>query len=349
MKHTEPTGSGVIIGRFQVADLTKGHAELIHRVARKHNKVIILLGVNAKLSTKENPLGYESREKLLRDYWADTLDKNTSKPLIIAPLPDRATDALWSKQVDVLLDSLVGPRTSKTLYGGRDSCVEHYITPPDHGGMEIGDLRNDFECESDTEFEEIGSATEQRAALFEQPPTTEEGRAGAIWAVGNQWTRLDPCVDMAVTFKNCDGYHLLMGKKLSGVGKYCFPGGHVDGTDESAEFAATREIKEETGLDNLPPWDYVCQVPVNDWRNTKTCQTWSTLFTVEITKHISGEVKADDDLDEVHWVNMDAVTDAEISPTHLPMFNILKRKLGLHVTEEITEGRRETDDDKSTE
>lgn len=333
MAYAEPTGSGAIIGRFQVADLTKGHQELIHRVARRHNKVVILLGVNAKLSTKENPLGYESREQLLRSYWDDTLGKNTSKTLIIAPLPDMATNSGWSKQVDSLLDSLLGPMTSKVLYGGRDSFVAKY-----EGRFKIGDLRTDEEREEDREFEEVGSATEQRQHLFELPPMTEEGRAGAIWATGNKWARIDPCVDMAVTFKNSDGYHILMGKKLSGVAKYCFPGGHIDGTDESAEVAATREIKEETGLDiGVGDWSYVCQVPVNDWRNTKTCSTWSTLFMVDIGYNSTQNAKADDDLDEVHWVNMDAVADEEISPTHLPMFNLLKKKLGLHVNEGTTD------------
>ena len=337
MKHTEPTGCGVVIGRFQVADLTKGHIELLHRVARRHTKIVVLLGVNAKLSTRENPLGYESRAQLLRTYWEDTLGKDTSKTLIVSPLQDRATNALWSAQVDQLLDNLIGPMVPKTLYGGRDSFAPKY-----GGRLEIGDIRSDAEREEDRPFEEVGSATEQRIQLREQPPMTEEGRAGAVWATGNQWSRLDPCVDMAVTYSELNGDPvLLMGKKLSGVGKYCFPGGHVDSTDKSAESAATREIKEETGLDNLSPWDYVCQVPVNDWRNTKSCQTWSTLFHVRVTPDRAPEVKADDDLDEVHWVDMRTVKDEEISPTHLPMFNILAAKLGI-----VREGADK--DDEST-
>ncbi len=329
MPYVKPTGVGVIIGRFQVADLTRGHDELLNRVARKHDKVVVLLGTSAKLSTKENPLGYESREQLLRVHWAETIGKNTNKKLIIAPLPNRATDNLWSKQIDVLLENLLGPMVPRTLYGGRDSCLSHY-----QGRQTCGDLRSDEEIELEKPFEEDGSATEQRKELFESPPMTEEGRAGAIWAMGNQWPRLDPCVDMAVTYEAYGTTYLLMGVKHSGVGKYCFPGGHVDRTDESAEVAAYREIKEETGLVNLDPWTYVCQVPVNDWRNTPTCQTWTTLFHVKIDADQYSAAVADDDLDEVHWVDIREVRNEEISPTHLPLFNALMRHLTIEQVKE---------------
>jgi len=309
--------AGVIIGRFQTAKLTQGHIRLLEVVASKDDKVVVLLGTSAKLSTKENPLGYESRERMIRDWWNISYGTvvQSHKKLLIAPLPNRATDTLWSKQIDTLLNDLLGPRVRRTLYGGRDSCLSHY-----EGNLPIEELDLDIPC----------SATEQRDLLFDAPPETAAGRAGAIWAMGNQWSRIDPCVDMAVTSKGIDGgTYLLMGKKLTGVGKFCFPGGHIDTTDKSAEAAATREIKEETDLDNLDPWSYVCQVPVNDWRNTKTCQTWSTLFHVELEPKRQCDAIADDDLDEVQWVNMRTVKIEDISPTHLPMFQTLLKYLNL--------------------
>lgn len=341
MAYAIPTGVGIIIGRFQVADLTRGHDELLNRVARKHAKVVVLLGTNAKLSTKENPLGYESRASLLREHWSETLGKQSNKTLIVAPLPDRATDELWSRQIDNLLNDLLGPMVARTLYGGRDSCLGHYS-----GRIKLGEIRSEEEVSAERDFNEEGSATQQRVELFEHPPMTEAGRAGAIWAVGNQWPRMDPCVDMAVTVHDADlGTHwLLMGLKHSGVGKLCFPGGHIDYTDESAEAAADREIAEETGLHCLPRWNYVCQLPVNDWRNTPTCQTWSTLFHVELSETRAKEAAAADDLDEVRWVDMNAVRDDEISPTHLPMFNKLKAYLKIEINEPtvvVEEGTKE--------
>jgi 8-oxo-dGTP pyrophosphatase MutT (NUDIX family) len=319
-------GAGVVIGRFQVADLTSGHSQLLHRVARNHDKLVVLLGVHPKLSTRENPLSYEARENMLREHFADTIGKNTNKKLLIAPLPNRATDETWSKQVDNLLASLLGPKVKKTLYGGRDSFVSRY-----HGRCPIGNLVFDDE----EEFLIPGSATEQREDLFDKPPMTEEGRAGAIWAMGHQWNRLDPCVDMAVIHGIEGKCQVLMGRKYGGTGLYCFPGGHIDPTDDSAEFAASRELVEETGVVVEPAdWRYVCQVPINDWRNVPSQRTWSTLFVSEYERALGGEIKAGDDLDVVEWVDLSEDI-AKVSPSHHELFRRLRDLYNVHITRDI--------------
>lgn len=311
-------GAGVIIARFQVSDLTRAHDELLHRVARLHDKVVVLLGVHPKLSTKENPLSFESRERMLRVHWADTVGKNTNKQLLIAPLPDRATDVAWSKQVDFLLDSLLGPMISKTLYGGRRSFIPHYS-----GRFNVNDLS---EASEPLNYDQ-SSGSEHRAILHTRPPITEEGRAGAIWATGNQWPRVDPCVDMAVV-RDRTGHPLsevpqvLMGRKYSASGLYCFPGGHIDHEDKSAEHAASREFLEETGVQiDVSQWKYVCQLPVNDWRNVPSQQTWSTLYTTEDEPE---RFVANDDLDSLEWVDLD-VSLSKVSVAHVEMFKRIKK------------------------
>lgn len=313
---TVQAGAGVIIARFQVSDLTRAHDELLHRVARLHDKVVVLLGVHPKLSTKENPLSFESRERMLRVHWADTIGKNTNKQLLIAPLPDRATDTAWSKQVDFLLDSLLGPMVSKTLYGARKSFIPHYS-----GRFNVNNLS---EASDPLNYEEISGA-EQRAALHGKPPTTEEGRAGAIWATGNQWSRVDPCVDMAVVRSGGDynAPQVLMGRKYNDGGLYCFPGGHIDHEDKSAEHAASREFLEETGVQiDVDQWKYVCQLPINDWRNVESQQTWSTLYTAEDEPI---RFVANDDLDSLEWVGLETAL-SKISVGHVEMFKILKTR-----------------------
>lgn len=329
-----PTGAGVIIGRFQVADLTRGHDELLHRVARNHNKIVILLGVHPKLSSQEHPLNFESREHMLRVHWSETIGKNTSKKLVIAPLPDRATDIIWSKQVDILLDSLLGPVVGKTLYGGRDSFADHYC-----GEIAIGDIRTEGEKANNQEFYVDGSGTDQRRELCESPPMTEEGRAGAIWSTGHRWNRIDPCVDMAVVrvvnqMVKCE-YQVLMGRKLNAGGSFCFPGGHIDHKDASAEAAASRELKEETGLNILPEdWEYCCHLPINDWRNTPGTRTWSTLYVREIDDE--QDPCAGDDLDAVEWVDLRVNMEA-VSPSHREMFYKLRSAYNIHMTFDVVE------------
>jgi hypothetical protein len=265
-------GAGVVVGRFQVSDLTRGHDELLHRVAREHTKVVVLLSVNANLSTVENPLGFESRERMLRDHWRDTIGKDNDKALLVAPLPDQPTSILWSEQIDSILDSLLGPITSKTLYGGRDSCLVNY-----HGKHLIGDIRTDEEQLSDEGFSAPGTSEEHRFELFDKPPMSETGRAGAIWAMGHQFSRINFWIYTAVTVNYGTSVGMLL--KEDSLGKLCFPGRVVSRGDEIAESVAGDYIEAETGIQlDSQDWKYVVQKRIENWQDVSGVCTWATLL-----------------------------------------------------------------------
>ena len=50
-------GVGVVIGRFQVHELHKGHLLLLNEAA-KHGKMLVCIGVSPTLVTRDNPLDY---------------------------------------------------------------------------------------------------------------------------------------------------------------------------------------------------------------------------------------------------------------------------------------------------
>jgi len=56
---------GIIIGRFQVHQLTQAHKELIQFVIDRHTKVVIFLGLSPLLVTRNNPLDFESRKQMI--------------------------------------------------------------------------------------------------------------------------------------------------------------------------------------------------------------------------------------------------------------------------------------------
>ena len=58
--------TGVIVARFQVAELTEGHKQILDYVLSKgHNQNILFLGVSPTRATKNNPLDYEFTRILL--------------------------------------------------------------------------------------------------------------------------------------------------------------------------------------------------------------------------------------------------------------------------------------------
>jgi len=59
---------GVIIGRFQVAELHDGHHMIISSVLERHKKVLIFLGSTPDvLVTKQNPLDFLTRQQMIQE------------------------------------------------------------------------------------------------------------------------------------------------------------------------------------------------------------------------------------------------------------------------------------------
>jgi len=109
--------TGVIIGRFQVPTLHKGHKHLIDSVREKNDNLVILIGTSSHMDVK-NPLPFHLRAEMIEEYLAD--DGNT----VVYEIPDRDSDEEWSNYLDRLLDSLEG---GVMLYASRDSFIGRYL------------------------------------------------------------------------------------------------------------------------------------------------------------------------------------------------------------------------------
>ena len=83
---------GVIIGRFQLDTLHKGHLALIEHVLSNHKKIIIFLGVSSSgQPTKRYPMGFATREKMIKESFPG---------IVVSPVIDMNDDNRWSKQID---------------------------------------------------------------------------------------------------------------------------------------------------------------------------------------------------------------------------------------------------------
>ncbi len=282
---------GIIVGRFQIPEIHEGHRLLIEHVKNNHQQVLILLGVSEAKGTKHDPLDFITREKMLKALYPS---------LSFLALPDMPNDDDWSMNLDSII-KMVCPIGKVTIYGGRDSFTKSYSGR--YATKEI-DLN---QTDSGTNLRELTSDKIEISADF---------RKGIIYSVYNQYPKVFPTVDIAVVVN----YQVLMGKK-KGSKLWRFPGGFVDPTDQTLELAATRELKEETGLD-ATYIDYLLSARIDDWRYPHSDAKILTSFF--LCPKYTGTLKASDDLNSAEFISLNTDIDA-IEPVHQHLYNNLRR------------------------
>lgn len=294
---------GVLVGRFQVHELHKGHIDLIEHVLGSHDKVIIFLGVAPLPVSINNPLDFESRKQMILEKFPD---------VIVLYQPDLPRDDIWSKKLDEQIGNLVTPAQSVVLYGGRDSFMSHY-----NGRYPTEELLQ----------ESFWSGTEVRRAIARSSARSHEAfRAGVIWASQARFPTAYQCVDVAVI----DGPtgpgagRILLGRK-SHDKLFRFPGGFSDPSSPSLEADARREVQEEFGV-SIEGVRYVGSAVVEDWRYRAEPDCIKTaLFRATYTH---GRPTPGDDMDaEVRWFNLTDLTEKDIVPQHRPLLALLAADL----------------------
>lgn len=302
--------TNIIIGRFQIDKLTKGHKHLIDSAMRKRkaDTLVFLLGVSPLSYTDINPLPAKLREKMLR---------STYPNCVVKYLYDNPSDIEWSAQVDSILSKFKHP----VLFGSRDCFISHYQGK--HKFIEISQLHS-------------VSATDIRKIIGSMQYDSPKFREGIIHAAQNRFPTAYATVDIAVLrqYPTVPGAitqalhktQLLLGRK-PGRTKFCFPGGFVDPTDESLEQAAGRELLEEVPGISTHELKYVASTKVNDFRYKGTKDgIMTSLF---VTYILGGSTWPGDDLEETKWFDMANFDMNILSEHHHPLFEMLKKHLKL--------------------
>lgn len=292
---------GVIIGRFQVHELHNAHKEMIEEVLSRHEKVVLFLGVSPTLSTKRNPLDFLSRKVMFEEEYGNRIS-------VILPLHDKKSDHIWSKQVDTKIRE-VFPLGSVVLYGSRDSFIPHY-----HGHFDVIELVPSS----------LVSATEIRQSVSKRVERKKEFRAGVIYACYNTFDFVHPVIDVAIM--NEDESMVLLGRKKDET-EFRFIGGFADVSDESLEHTVRREAYEETGLE-IGDIQYITSLKINDWRY-RSDKERSVMTSFFKAKKIfgGGSEKANDDIVEICWKNVNSITNTELVPEHNKLMTVLKENL----------------------
>ena len=291
---------GVIVGRFQVPDLTNAHKDIIQHVAAVHSRIVIMIGVSPTLVTRDNPLDYLTRAEMLRSEFPEA---------VISHLADQRTNEGWSKSLDTAIRSLI-PIGSVCLYGGRDSFISSY-----NGTFETQEIPSAYYDESGTQV---------RDNVRSEVLATRDFRAGVIYAAQNQYPKVYPTVDMALTRSlEGGGRSVLLGRKDLASNKYSFPGGFVDPTDESYESAALREVFEEIDAEVDRNLHYVSSHRIADWRYKRSEKIMTSFFEAKLT---FGSGTPKEEFCETTWFPIDSKLISVISESHLPLAEALLMK-----------------------
>ena len=299
---TPKTDIGVIIGRFQVHDLTAGHEDLIDAVCQRHKKVLILMGrTRSVLVTRNNPLDYQTRMLMIRDAYPD---------IMVMPLLDMPVDDDWSRSVDQRIRDAfdIG---SVTLYGSRDGFIPHYT-----GMFQTVELQPRHKV----------SGTEVRKSISDEVKSSSEFRRGAVYAAYNRHPMVYPTVDIAILKYGEKTTDLLLARKESDPEeRWRFIGGFVDPIqDSSKEDAARREVGEETGV-SIDDLQYVGSTIVDDWRyRDEVDSIFTSLYTAT---YVYGPARANDDIHTVAWWDLERVNEDIFIQDHRQIYKLLKAHL----------------------
>lgn len=312
---------GVIVGRFQVHRLHEAHHQLIKSVYDTHPRTVVVLGLSPARVTHRNPLDFETRKQMLLEAFPNLT------VLYIADAPD---DGAWSKRLDDLLVEYLTPTQTVTLFGGRDSFIAHY-----HGKYPTKALEPDAYM----------SGTEMRKNISRQVKSSEDFRAGVIWASANSYPRVFQTVDVAIHRAINRVHEGVRGKftdaDLRAAGQdwsddptprewlmvrkpneklWRFAGGFVQPTDSSLEMAIRREALEETGVE-LVSLRYIKSMLVDDWRyRSENDKIMTALF---IAEYGHGPVRPADDVSEAKW--FEAINPSDLVVEHAPLLNAIEQ------------------------
>lgn len=286
---------GVIIGRFQVAALHKGHTYLVDYALQRNRHVLILVGVSEANSSMRNPLSFETRKEMILE----------SFPKVsVMGINDCSGDEQWSKDVDSLIEKEF-PLTEITLYGSRDSFQESYygkfkvITIPEIPNMSGTILRQ----------------------VEPNPKCKKSFRLGIIEAHKFRYPTSYQTVDIGLV-KKLEGLILLGRKGTDPKNLWRLPGGFVDPGDKTLEEAASRELKEEVSNVLNGEFFYLGSHRIDDYRYRNGPD--KVMTAVFLTYYLGGNEQPGDEFEAVDWFSFKEA-DQIVIKSHCLLVEIIRR------------------------
>ncbi len=295
------SGTGVIVGRFQVFELNDVHEKLIGSVQEKHARVMVFLG-SSPAPSLYNPLDWELRDLMFKERYHEAL--------VLEEMPDLPDDRIWSQELDRRILEL-RPEGKVVLYGTEEDFVTRYSGRYPTEVLEA----NEEDFPKEPEMEALDNM--------------RDFRAGIIYANLRRFPTVYPTVDIAVFRK--EETELLLARKDNET-RYRLPGGFTDPDDDSYEEAALRELGEECGELTIDELTYLGSCRIDDWRYRGAMDAVMThLYACEL---LEGEPIANDDIAELRWFEVSRLNKDLFVPEHQVLWEILEEYLASEEEEE---------------
>lgn len=289
------TSVGIIVGRFQVPEISKDVYEFVNQCISKHRTCLIILCEAPIPGSRNNPLSIDARKAMMWSAFPGTR---------ILSLKDHPIDEKWSEKLDEMIREHVA-NTPLIIYGTKDRFIKRY-----KGRYHTSEIPDSIDKKWDAKKELVNST---------------DFRKGVVHAFEKTYPKVYPTVDVALFRKS--KRELLLGYK-SIDSRWRFPGGFVDPEDDSFMAAAQRELEEECGKLQTEQWLFEETFKVDDWRyRDEQDKIITTLFSADL---IDGEAKGSDDIAVVKWFDLEDVhklfSGGEVATEHKPLFNFLLKK-----------------------
>ena len=298
----------VIVGRFQVPELTEGHKNIFRSpYSSDCIKLKVFIGTADVNPTNKNPLDYESREIMVEQY----LNSLINAPLTteysrvdfsVQAIEDCTSDTKWveSLLLKISEDSNYTAETLLSFYGGRDSFL--------HQTQDIIEKLSN----NPTKFVELHEVSEISGTKVRSEVSclgSKDFRSGVIYSQEKRFPCIYPVVEAIVFDKQ--NQKVLMGRKSGDEeGLFRFIGGFVDTSDSTLEDAVLRELKEETysGIANYVEMPVYVDSHIMDSRRLRGSKDkmLSVVYMIPVSKDQGHNIKlqSGDDLCEVQWISL---------------------------------------------
>ncbi len=215
--------TGLFIGRFQ--PLHKGHIGVIKDAMKELDQLIIGVGSAEKHHVKDNPFTYEERRQMI-----ENSIKGNYK---IIPIPDLNNYEKWVDYVRTLVGDFdivyTGNAVVEELFKQKKYAVKRIV---EERCISAGDIRDMMA--NDANWQEL--VPKEEVEYLKKIDGIKR-----LKELNAKYKNPLPAVDIIIKY---NGGIVLITRK---DGKLAIPGGFIE--YETAEQAAVREAKEETGLD----------------------------------------------------------------------------------------------------
>jgi bifunctional NMN adenylyltransferase/nudix hydrolase len=191
---------GVIVARFQVPSLHKGHTYLIDYAVTRSDVVLIFLGYKVNQPDTKNPYTLSVRKGMLMQMLRTM---GIIDSVVVSDIEDHPiSNELWSEDLDKKISEhiqeIYDEEVHVTLYGSRDSFVRSY-----YGKYEVAtvdELQEGGESLS-------GTKLRQKVLLMNEEELTREHREGIVYGLSYMYPVGMSVVDVLVYKKEKGVYY----------------------------------------------------------------------------------------------------------------------------------------------